>query len=236
MPQRKIKAILFDAAGTLLHVEPSVGAVYAAVAQRHGVIASVQQLDAAFNTAWHERQPSRVSPAFISSEANERTWWRELVVEVFNTTTANSKFRDGFDAFFDELYERFAQPDVWRFYDDVKPALGMLEERGLMLGIVSNWDARLHRLLAASGLEKRFDLVLTSADVGRRKPDPLPFQQALERLGIAAHQAIYVGDSYEHDVEGAQGVGLRCMLIDREGRNNTPVETIQRLTDLPRLL
>jgi len=79
---------------------------------------------------------------------------------------------------FDALYERFAQPDVWRIYDDVHPTLQGLRQRGYRLGVISNWDERLHLLLERLDLSRYLDAVVLSSDVGATKPSPGFFQRA----------------------------------------------------------
>jgi putative hydrolase of the HAD superfamily len=230
-PQPTADAVLFDAAGTLLHVHPSVGAVYAEEARKFGVDVSLSELDDAFRASFAARRPAATPETLKTSETIERDWWRSTVQEVFSAAGKLADFGQYFDDFFDQLFERFAEPDVWRFYDDVLPALDALKRLDLKLGIVSNWDGRLHRLIDAMDLH-HFDLILTSAEAGRRKPDPLPFAIACRRLGTAPNRTLYVGDSYDDDIVGAETAGLQALLIDRKG-NEAAAGVIQSLTQIP---
>jgi putative hydrolase of the HAD superfamily len=105
----------------------------------------------------------------------------------------------------------------FRAYDDAAPALGELRAEGLRLVCVSNWDVSLPDVLARCGLGGLLDLVVTSAAVGARKPDPRIFEVALERAGCRAQEAIHVGDTPDEDLAGARAAGIRALLIDREG-------------------
>ena len=99
-------------------------------------------------------------------------------------------------------------PDAGRVIDELKRA-------GLLVAVISNTeDGRLRDSLAASGLAESFDLLVDSHLVGFRKPDPAIFRHALERLGVEAGEAVFVGDSYAHDALAARDAGMRAVLLD----------------------
>lgn len=112
-----------------------------------------------------------------------------------------------------------AMLDALRFspYPDAAPALAALRGRGLRLVVVSNWDVSLSEVLRATGLAELLDGVVTSAAVGAPKPAPAIFAAALARAGVAAGQAVHVGDSLEHDVRGARAAGIAAVLVRRGG-------------------
>ncbi|HRI86813.1 MAG TPA: HAD-IA family hydrolase [Candidatus Hydrogenedentes bacterium] len=232
-----IRAILFDAAGTLLHVQPSVGDVYAREAERFGVCVSADTLNAAFQTVWRELRPSvDGGTPFHTSEAIERAWWRELVTRVFDQACEGDAFADRFDPFFDALYLRFEQPEVWRLYDDVMPTLDALAARNIPIAIVSNWDSRLPRLLRAMGIADRFEFILTSAEAGVSKPSPQVFHIAVERLRVNAGEVLHVGDSLDEDVNAAQHAGLRGVHLKRGSGENEGYDCLKQLLDLLRFI
>jgi putative hydrolase of the HAD superfamily len=105
----------------------------------------------------------------------------------------------------------------FRAYDDAAAALDELRAGGLRLVCVSNWDVSLPDVLDRCGLGDLLDDVVTSAEVGARKPDPRIFEVALERAGCATNEAIHVGDTPEEDLAGASAAGIRALLIDRDG-------------------
>ena len=92
-------------------------------------------------------------------------------------------------------------------------ALDRLRAAGLRLGVVSNSDGRVEEALVAAGLRDRFEVVLDSALVGVEKPDPAIFRAALDALGVAPAEALYVGDLYEVDVVGARAAGMEAVLL-----------------------
>ena len=92
-------------------------------------------------------------------------------------------------------------------------ALRRLRDAGLRLGIVSNSDGRVEQALAAAGLRQYFDVVIDSSIFGSEKPDPAIFQAALDALGVAPEEALYVGDLYDVDVVGARAAGMEAVLL-----------------------
>jgi HAD superfamily hydrolase (TIGR01549 family) len=100
-------------------------------------------------------------------------------------------------------------------YDDVAPALDGLKEQGLTLGLISNVDRDISAVYEELGLGNWLSVTITSQDTGFNKPHPEIFKAALKEAGVKPAEAIYVGDQYQIDVVGANGAGMRGILIDR---------------------
>lgn len=94
--------------------------------------------------------------------------------------------------------------------------LSGLRARGIKVVAVSNWDVSLPEALASVGLAERLDGIVASAAVGAAKPDPRPFERALELAGAAAGEAVHVGDSEREDGDGARAAGVRPLLLGRD--------------------
>lgn len=210
------KAIFFDAGGTLFHPYPSVGQIYQEVARRYDCEADAHFLETAFHEAWLKRDGLA---AFVShsSEKIEKKWWRDLVHEVFSLVGGVKEF----EAFFEELYDLFANPHVWRLYPETLAVLKALKKKRKCLGIISNWDSRLFKLCDGLGISDYLDFVLASAVFGASKPNFRIFQEALFRARVSPEEAVHVGDSLEDDVRGAQSAGMRAILIDRKEKPRT---------------
>ena len=114
-----------------------------------------------------------------------------------------------------DSYGHFATAAPWRVFDDVLPCLQRLKRSGLKLGIISNWDERLRPLLRALELDRYFDAVIVSGEVGRHKPDAKIFETAALQLGTPAEAILHVGDNAAEDFEGARKAGLRAVLLRR---------------------
>ena len=112
-------------------------------------------------------------------------------------------------------------------------SLERLRAAGLRLGVVSNSDGRVEQALEAAGLRQYFDAVVDSALVGVEKPDPRIFLAALDALGVAPAEALYVGDLYEVDIVGARAAGMDAVLLGRpEDGTERDCRTAQSIEDL----
>ena len=206
-----IRAVSFDVGGTLIEPYPSVGHVYCEVAKDFGICGDAQVITRNFISAWKRRE------AFDYS----RNAWFELVCASFPTEQVSNEM-------FNAIYDRFAEADVWRIYDDVMPCLESLRSRGLSLGIISNWDERLLPLLEKLGLRDRFDAIAVSCQIGVTKPDARIFKEAARRLGIEEKSILHVGDGKREDYEGALNAGFQSFLVDRSA-NRTLAEVTKLL-------
>lgn len=123
--------------------------------------------------------------------------------------------------------------------EDTLITLDVLHQRGHKVALVTNFDhpPYVYDLLRERGLEGQFDAVIISGEVGVDKPDPLIFYLAMEAVRCSPEEALFVGDSLEADIAGAQAVGCRAILIDRRGiHQDFPGPRIERLDELLNLL
>lgn len=103
-------------------------------------------------------------------------------------------------------------------FEDAKETLKTVSKRTLKLGVISNVSSHEVALaiLNKVRLARYFDLVITSALTGIRKPDPGIFRYALYQLNISPREAVIVGDSERHDIRGGYTAGFQTVLIDRK--------------------
>lgn len=216
-----IQAVSFDVGGTLIEPWPSVGHIYAEVAQKFGVRgASPERLTGQFVAAWTVRSDFDYS----------RPAWLALVEHSF-AGIAEPLPAGCFDA----IYDRFAEPDAWRIFPDVLPVLEDLSRRGVRCAAISNWDERLEPLLDRLGLRRHFECVVASWSVRCPKPHPGIFQHALKQLNLPAEAVLHIGDSRREDLEGARAVGCSARLLRRGGTSDRR-EQLGSLSELPALL
>ena len=206
-----IKAILFDAAGTLLYLTKTVGDHYACVGRQVGLDLDAQELDRAFHTAW-QQMPHR--PAIDGPrQDDDKGWWRDLVGRVFDQVAPSLSKLDR-DNFFEIAYEHFAEAGVWELYPEVTEVLEQLRSR-FQLAVISNFDGRLRLILQNLGISKYFDHVFISSELGADKPDPQIFRRALEIIHLDANEVLEVGDDPERDWKAAKAAGLSIFRLDR---------------------
>jgi putative hydrolase of the HAD superfamily len=113
-------------------------------------------------------------------------------------------------------------------FDDVMPVLTQLRELGLIVGLISNVDHDITPDCRKLGLSALLQVVVTSHEAGFNKPQPGIFRKAVKQAGVKSSQAIYVGDQHQIDVVGANGVGMRGILLDR-------IDYFKEITDCPRI-
>ncbi len=222
--------VFFDAGGTLVYPYPSVGEVYAEVAEKHGLVVDPKKTETAFKKIWAEKNAA-AGRLGQSPTRDEKKWWREIVQKVFGDLGTFSDF----DAFFDELYVSFGRETRWKMFEEVPYVLGVLKSRGIQMAVVSNWDTRLYKLLDDLKLSHFFRGVFISSVLGSSKPEKQIFETALLRMGVHPIQTIHVGDSLEDDVYGARNAGIRPVHIDREGGVSKKIPNIT-VTSLKEIL
>ena len=135
-----------------------------------------------------------------------------------------------------QIIEETFLTDGLAVYPDVFAALNTLREQRYELGIISNWPATLEQTLQRSGLRDYFSVVVGSGNVGYAKPHPQIFKIAAERMAIDPRDALYIGDSLEHDVAGARAAGMDVVLLDRDDLSPSHRPRILSLAQLPQLL
>ena len=209
-----LKAVTLDATGTLFHC-PRLGGIYAEVLGRHGLDVTPAHAAELVHLVWDELDCA-ASPGrdrFSSHEGGPRGFWLRFLgrfCEHLGVPDA-SRFAAA------ELYDRFARAESWELYADVLPALQSLRADGLELAVVADWDPRLPGVLAGLGVADLFEQVVYSAEAGFEKPHPGIFESALARLGLEPEEVLHVGDDRRRDVEGAQGIGVYAVHLDRSG-------------------
>ena len=224
-----IKALFFDAVGTLFKVRGTVGGIYAEVAGRYGVHASAPELDEGFKRGFKkiDRLVYENFPREQWDQA-EREWWFHLVHEVFSGL---NRIPEPYETYFEDVYRTFQDPRSWEIYPDVLEHLTILKKRGYIIGIISNFDRRIFPICNGLGLTECVDSIHLPRDVGAAKPDPRIFQAALTQHQLLPHQAVHIGDHPVEDVDGAKLAGLIPVLIERNGSQNGS-EVVRSLRDL----
>ena len=216
-------AILLDALGTLVALEPPAPRLRAELAGRFGLEVS-------------ERQAARAIAAEIAyyrahlDEGRDPAGLETLRRECAEVLRAELPAAD---LELDPLVDALLASLRFTAFADVRPSLVAARSRGQRLVVVSNWDVSLHGVLRALELEPLLDGIITSAGAGARKPAPAIFEQALALAGAGPEEAIHVGDSLDEDVAGARDAGIEPVLVRRDGGAEVRgVRTISSLAEL----
>jgi HAD superfamily hydrolase (TIGR01549 family) len=135
------------------------------------------------------------------------------------------------------LHREFTRLEHYVLFDDVRPTIADLTRAGLLLGIVSNFEAWLEEWFGVHDLVETFPIRVISGIEGIEKPDERIYRLALERAGVEASEAVYVGDNPEFDVDPPASLGMFPVLVDRRERfPEHPGVRIRDLRELPSLL
>jgi putative hydrolase of the HAD superfamily len=232
----RVDAVLLDAFGTLVAMEPPAPRLRAELAAR-GFDSGAEAAADAFRAEiayYLEHQLEGRDPAALDD-------LRDRCADVLREALALPGL--------DRSTARAALLGAIRFrpFADAAPALRELREHGLRLVVASNWDCSLPSALRDAGLLDLLDGVVSSAEVGARKPDARLFARALELAAVPAECAVHVGDSLANDVAGAAAAGIRPVLLRRGGErldalpadaaaDVAPAVEIASLAELPRVL
>ncbi|CAM9536200.1 unnamed protein product [Discosporangium mesarthrocarpum] len=219
-----------DATGTIMRVKGHIPRIYLGVLEEHlgvsegelGEGVSEDALLASFASSMKKR--SRDLPSFGAAETSSQDWWEEIVRASFLGAGVPSATLDPvFDGVFRELYhDIFTGERAWELLPGARQVLANLrawcdsEEGPAALGVVSNFDERLHLLLKNLGVYDSFDFVITSREFGVEKPSPLIFMEAMRRAGQTPGNGalgVHIGDTYGRDVVGASAAGWTPILV-----------------------
>ncbi|MFH5181940.1 HAD-IA family hydrolase [Paenibacillus sp. TAB 01] len=126
----------------------------------------------------------------------------------------------------------FTGPEHYQLFNDVAECLPKLQERGLRLGIISNFAPTLSSILKHKGILHYFDPVIVSTEVGLEKPNPAIFELALARAGLSASEVLYVGDHDRNDIWAPNQAGIDAVKIKRyDYHSGEGIHSLRELLD-----
>ncbi len=201
------KAITLDFYGTVVKEDHElVAGIAAEIARASDREASAGQVNAYWGRHFEELCLKSFGDGFI--------YQREVERQALGRTLEHFESPLPIEGLLEMIFAYWASPAIYPESKDVLAACP------LPIHLVTNIDnAELH--LAMKSHELSFPLVVSSEDCRAYKPRPEPFQAALATLGVAPHEVLHVGDSYDSDVAGAQALGIPVLWLDRKG-NGVP--------------
>jgi putative hydrolase of the HAD superfamily len=201
------RAVLFDAGGTLTH--PDWERIINLAKRETGRTLDVREMRRRFSEALRAVD-GRLSEESVRARTLRPGW---VFTDMFSALGVEP---DACDRVVSQVLAAHGERHIWCGLDpDVSRVASQLKRAGIKLGVISNTeDGRLEELLKLTEIAADFDLLVDSHLVGLRKPDAAIFHYALSKLGVGIDEAVYIGDSYGHDVLGAKSAGLRAILLD----------------------
>lgn len=223
-----IRAVFFDAVGTLIYPHPPVSEVYAQAGRRWGATLGGDEVERRFRAAFRRQDDLDRAAGYRTSPDREQQRWSAIVADVFYDQPHPT-------GPLEELWQHFSRPDAWACFADVMPTLESLQGQGFILGMASNYDSRLRSVVAGLPELRTCGCLAISGELGWRKPAAQFFAALVAMTGFQANQVLLVGDDYDNDYEGGRAGGLQVLLLDRGGEVGT-IPAIRSLEELPALL
>ena len=226
-------AVFFDAGETLVHPSPTFPDLFATILRREGHEVDPETIRSRTHVVFDRfRLAAENHELWTTSPERSRRFWHD----VYAIFLRDLGIPDG-NGLVDVVYREFTDVANYALFEDVPPVLDHLREAGLVLGVVSNFEAWLERLLEVLGVRPSFDVRVISGVEGIEKPDPRIFELAMERAGVEPSASVYVGDNPELDIAPALALGMFPVLIDRRDRHrDAPGARITSMAELPAVL
>jgi putative hydrolase of the HAD superfamily len=228
----KYRAVTFDCAETLVGVDwdPARLAIDSAVAVGL-TIRDYDEANAAYQRVLAEKMPAYREVCLSRDPERGDEFWRDVTgawcqAVGFSAADAAKLHHQAMDGFYGP------ESEVFSLFDDVMPTLDRLKQMEVRMGVLSNWDYSLHRVIEGFGLTKYFEFVLASMEEGVEKPDSRFFEIARKKLGLPAGEILHVGDNPVDDLRGAREVGFGALLIDRANPGEFG-HNVKTLTEVP---
>ncbi|MEO6858668.1 MAG: HAD-IA family hydrolase [Solirubrobacteraceae bacterium] len=228
-PTPPTRALLLDAMGTLVRLDPPGPSLRRELAYRFGLLLSPAETERAMGAEialYRQRMHGASDPAGVQA-------LRAAAAEALRAALPPDRRLP--DVSTPELVEALLASLHFTAYPDALPALRWARQRGMRIVVVSNWDSALGEMLGRVGLAPWLDGVVSSAVAGVAKPDPAIFAIALAEVGVDAAEALHVGDSLAEDVAGARAAGVRAVWLDRSGSSTaqdvSAISSLAELTD-----
>jgi putative hydrolase of the HAD superfamily len=201
-----VRAVFFDAVGTLIQPEPSAADAYAAVGRRHGSRLPADVIRGRFVAAFEAEERLDAGRGHRTDEERERQRWLAVVAAVLDDVRDSRRC-------FDELYEHFAGPQAWRCEAGAGAVLAALRAEGYAVGVASNFDRRLRAVVAGLPELAPLEHLAISSEVGWKKPAPQFFAALAAMTGLSPGEVLLVGDDPENDFHGARRAGLSSLML-----------------------
>jgi putative hydrolase of the HAD superfamily len=231
---RRPRAVLFDALGTLVGLEPPAPRLRSELAARFNLAVNQAQAEQAIGAEITFYRAHLGQGRDQASLAELRTRCADVVSHELGRML-DVEVPSG-----PKMVDALLASLTFSAFADAAPTLSELHAGGLRLVVVSNWDVSLADVLGRLGLGEWLDDVVTSAAAGVAKPDPVIFARGLAAAGVGPGEAVHVGDSLREDVDGARAAGIEPVLISRHEvgavRQAAQVPVVRNLVELAALV
>ena len=227
-----IKAIFFDFYNTLVRFWPPLDQIQQASCQEFGFQIEAEAINYGYSVAdLYFNRENEVKPLATRTEEERLDFfarYEQILLDNAGLSVTTELAR--------QIWQiAISVPKDFIPFDDTIGVLQQLKGQGYQIGVITNLRRDMDELCRNLGMAPYLDFCLTSAEIGVEKPDPAIFVAALERAGVAAPEAVHVGDQPRSDLVGARGAGLHAVLLDR-GNWHEDMDSCVRISQLPELV
>jgi len=208
-----ITSIFFDLYGTLAGFKPTRFQIQSEACEAFGVALTEEGTARGYGKAdAYMTEQNSVRPLRERSKRDVEEFFREYESRVL----AGSGVEVDLETAGQIWVAVRAIPYDMVIFEDVNPALNILKDRGMKLGVLSNMNQPGSELLKKFDLAGLIDFAVTSYEIGSEKPHPPIFLEALKRAKSNVNESVHVGDQIGSDIEGAEKIGISPILLDRD--------------------
>ncbi len=209
--------LIFDAYGTLVELDDFYGHL-----QRNFARAGWHFSPEEIRRAAHREMKHYIERSMLARDHDSWLSLRRECAQVL--ADALREARRDFSLSLEKCTEVLGDSIHFRVFPEARRVLEGLHARGVSMGVLSNWDYELPRILESLGLKKYFAFVLSSAEAGDAKPSPAVFERAWQlarsvRPQLRAEECVYIGDHWEKDVLPARRAGWTPLWLVRSRRD-----------------
>jgi putative hydrolase of the HAD superfamily len=209
MISSRIKVISFDLDDTLWDIDPVIVAADAAVQkwlQQHCPDVAERYTIEGLRELRGQLLKTRADLQHQISRVRICALEQALLACDYSETRTKELAKQGFDVFLDHRHAVV-------LFEHVEESLAQLSEQ-YQLGVITNGNADINKLR----IGHYFSFALAAEQLNASKPSPIPFRSMLELTGKTPSEVIHIGDHHEHDIEGAQQMGIHTIWVNLQGK------------------
>jgi putative hydrolase of the HAD superfamily len=225
------RVVFLDIGETLVHASPPFEQVAVEVAAALGATVDPGSMRDSARQSFERVVTLPSAERYTINTARSKAFWTSFYADLGRAFDIRAT-----DDFARRLYQRFTRFEAYAPIPGAVATLRRLNRLGARLVAASNWEGWLDLLLAHLKLDRFFHSLVVSGRIGVEKPDRRFFEQALRQAGVAASEAVHVGDSYLADIEGARQADIDAIWLNTGGAPARDCPSITDLAQLPELL
>lgn len=243
MNGRRIRLVTFDAMNTMIRLNEPVDTVYYRFAKKEHINNLRREQ---IKISWKETYAKFSSEFscfgaknnFDDKQANKDTaslnklWWTNLITTVICQSSDEPANSPKIKNVADKLYAHYCTAQPWILEPSAKSTLAYLKTKGILLGILSNYDTRLRDICRNFEISNYFQTFVLSGEVGVEKPNKEIFKLMQATLKMDSDEVLHVGDDLDKDYFAAKNAGWKSLLLQndknilKDSNRNVPQEDI----------